>query len=88
MKIVTKIVLLMVTAVALVMAPVSILISHQTQEIVYEQIDRILLTNLAFAEMEINGTATNLRRTAEIIAQNRAIRKSLDLNVRLQALAQ
>ena len=83
MKIITKIILLVVTTVALVMATVSILISHQTQEVVYEQIDRILSTNLVFATMDIKSTTTNLQRTAEIIAQNRAIRKSLDLNVSL-----
>ena len=81
MKIVTKIVLLVIISVSIIMGGVSLLISNRMEQTVHAQIDRVLSTNLEFVEKDIVKTTADIRRTVEIIAHNRAIRKALSLSV-------
>ncbi len=81
MKIVTKIVLLVIVSVSVIMGGVSLLISNRMQRTVLTQIDHVLATNLEFAAKDMAKTTDYIRRTAEIISHNRAIRKSLSLSV-------
>jgi len=80
MKIVTKIILLVTTTVILVVGGIGVLVTHQTNELVYDQIERVSATNLSFATAEILKTSQDIQRTAEVIARNRDIRKALSRN--------
>jgi len=81
MKIVPKILFLMVLSIALVMGAVSYLIIKQTQEVVYNQIDRLLTTNMEFAKDEILEITEDIKQTTEIIARHPAVSESLYLQL-------
>jgi len=81
MKIVSKILLLVIISITLVMGGVSYLIIQKTQEIVRNQIDRLLTTNLESVKTEILETIENVRQTTEIISHNPAIIKALFLQM-------
>ena len=81
MKIVSKIILLVIISIALVMGSVSYLIIQKTQEVVYNQIDRLLTSNLEFAKTEIQEITEDIKQTTEIVARHPAIAKSLHLQL-------
>jgi len=79
MKIVNKIIVLVVVSVFTIMGAVSIYSSRQSQEIMTDQVKKILNTELDFAAIEVAHTQLTIRRTAEVLAHDRAIRRALDL---------
>ena len=81
MKIVSKILLLVIISITLVTGGVSYLIIQKTQEIVRNQIDHLLTTNLEFGKAKILRVADDIKKTTEIVAHNRAIIKSLFLQL-------
>lgn len=81
MKIVPKILILVILSIALVMGSVSYLVVQKTQEVVYNQIDRLLTTNLEFAKTEILEITEDIKQTTEIVARHPAISKSLHLQL-------
>jgi len=81
MKIVPKILILVILSIALVMGSVSYLVVQKTQEVVYNQIDRLLTANLEFAKTEILEITEDIKQTTEIVARHPAISKSLHLQL-------
>ncbi|MCG2831329.1 MAG: ATP-binding protein [Desulfobacteraceae bacterium] len=81
MKIVSKILFLVIISITLVMGGVSYLIVQKTQEIVHNQIDHLLTTSLELGKAKILQAADDIKKTTEIVAHNRAIIKSLFLQL-------
>ena len=81
MKIVSKILLLVIISSSLIMGGASYLSIQQTQEVVHQQIDHLLTTNLEFAETKIRETGEAIKRTTEIVVHNPAISKALFLQL-------
>jgi signal transduction histidine kinase len=81
MKIVTKILLLMVFSIAFVMGGVSYLIIKQTHKVVYNQIDRLITTNLEYAKDDILEITEDIKQATEVVARHPEISKSFYLQM-------
>ena len=76
MKLVHKILLGVASSVLVVMASMGYYSSVHTQQIMRQQLDRLLLSNLEITSTKLHDNTQHVMRTTEIIAQNPALPKA------------
>ena len=81
MKIIPKILLFILIFLIVIMGMISFFSIKKAQEIVYEQIDHLLVNNLEAVEESILAKIEENKRVATIISRHPVIAKAMDLNV-------
>ena len=81
MRITTKVLLMVVTSIIVIMGVLSWLNAQRMEQIVSEQTDALLTSNLEFVARAINHNTFDTTRSSQIIASNPAISKALHLDM-------